>query len=190
VFGHTLHKMSEKIKKADEPEDDYREILAQCCFCGRFSFASEGEFVRCFPDGPSYCEEWLRFCQEMDIDASTACIADPRFGYWWPRQSPMHDLAFEAAKAIRFDDRHWERRIAELHQSVNTLRDQRIFTTSQERRAALVQTQADREFGLGARASVRALLPRGSTGFIPVDRVPLAELRRCPARSCELIAAG
>jgi hypothetical protein len=29
---------------------------------------------------------------------------------------------------------------------------------------------------LAARASVRALLPRGSTGFIPVDRVPLAEL--------------
>ena len=86
----------QKTKKADEPEEDYNEILAQCSFCGRFSFAGAGEFPRCFPDGPSY-EEWLGFCQELDIDASTASNADPRYDYWWPPVS-SRDLALEAAK--------------------------------------------------------------------------------------------
>ena len=115
----------------------FGETLAQCSFCGRFSFARAGEFVRCFPNGPTYCEEWLLFCQQLDIDASTVSNADPRDGFCWPRHSPMRDLALEAAKAIDFSDPTWESRVSDLELSINTLWENRIFATNSERRATV-----------------------------------------------------
>jgi hypothetical protein len=179
IFGHSIQKMSEKTTRAEEPQEEYSEILAQCSFCGRFSFATAGEFPRCFPDGPSYCEEWLQFCQELDIDASTACNADPRYDYWWPRQSPMRDLAFEAAKAIQFDDPHWERRISELHPSMNTLRDQRIFTTNEERRAMVDMVK---RYVSGANFDIsfqQTWLAPGINGNVPlIDKFGLTRLKQ------------